>query len=103
MIILYAEDCIIISNTKEEAGAIFNDLTNKGFKITDEGPMEEYIGILITHHYNRSFRMSQPHLIDRIIYSVSGMKDTRSATTLASAGFILTTDVHGDSRKEYCN
>ena len=103
MIILYVEDCIMIFNTKEEAGAIFNDLTNKGFKITDEGTMEEYTGILITHHDDRSFRISQPHFIDRIIDSVPGMKDTRSATTPASAGVILTTDVHGDSRKEYCN
>ena len=103
MIILYVDDCIIISKTKEEADAIFADLTNKGFKMTDEGTMEEYLGILITHGEDGSFRMSQPHLIDRIIESIPGMKDARSATTPASAGVTLTKDEIGEPRKEHWN
>ena len=103
MIILYVDDCIIISKTKEEADAIFADLTNKGFKMTDEGTMEEYLGILITHGEDGSFRMSQPHLIDRIIESIPGMKDARSATTPASAGVTLTKDEIGEHCKEHWN
>ena len=29
----------------------FNDLNNKGFKMTDEGTMEEYLGILLFVNY----------------------------------------------------
>ena len=101
IIILYVDDCIIISKSKEEAGAIFEKLTSKEFKMTDERKTEEYIGILITHNDDGSLRMSQPHLIDRILYSVPGMNDARSVTTLASAGIILTKDTNSETRKEH--
>ena len=51
-------DCIIISKSKEEADTIFEKLTTKGFKMIDEGEMEEYLGILIIHNDDGSFRMS---------------------------------------------
>ena len=43
--------------------------------------------------------MFQSHLIDRIIDSVPGMKDTRSTTTPVSADFILTEDVNIEAKK----
>ena len=58
LIVLYVDDCIIMSKSKAEADKIFNDLKNKGYKMTDEGTMEEYLGILFTHHDDGSFRMS---------------------------------------------
>ena len=69
----------------------------------DEGTMEEYLDILITHHDDQSFSMSKPRLIDRIIDSILGMKDVRSTTTPASAGVILTKDVNYEVRKELWN
>ena len=38
---LYVDDYVIISKSKKEADAIFKKITSKGFKITDEGTMEE--------------------------------------------------------------
>ena len=46
---------------------MFNDLTNKCFMMTDKGTMEEYLGILMKYYDDESFRMSQPHLIERLI------------------------------------
>ena len=57
--------------------------------MTDEGNIDE------------TYRMSQPHLIDRIINSVPSMKDARSATTSAAAGIILTKDLDGEKIKEH--
>ena len=101
IIILYVDDCVIISRTGQEASAIFNKLEEKGFKLTDEGTMEEYLGIVIDHNKDGSFRMSQPYLIDRIIAAIPSMKEARSAKTPAAAGDILIKDVDGDPRKEH--
>ena len=104
LIVLYVDDCIILSRTKEEADKIFTELNNKGYKMTDEGTMEEYLGILFTHaEDNGSFRMSQPHLINRIIDFIPGMKDARRATTPAQSGEVLTKDENGELRREDWN
>ena len=39
MIVLYVDDCIIISQSKVETKNIFKDLTNTGFKMRNEGTM----------------------------------------------------------------
>ena len=80
IVVLCVDDCIILSRTKEEAEKSFIDLNNKGYTMTDEGDVEEYIGILFTNNSDVSFRMSQPHLINIFIDSIPGMKDTRRAT-----------------------
>ena len=49
MIILYVYDCIIISRNEKIANEIFQELDKRGYKLTDEGTMEEYLGIMITH------------------------------------------------------
>ena len=67
--------------------------------MTDEGSMEEYLGIMIEHNKDGSFRMSQPHLIDRIIAAVPSMAQARSVKTPASPGTVLTKDHDGENRK----
>ena len=71
--------------------------------MTDEGNMEEYLGILITHGKCKLFRMSQPFSIDRIITSIPGMTDARSACTPTVSGEVLTKDTGGEPRKEHWN
>ena len=100
IIILYVNACIILSKTKEVVDAPFSELEMRGYKLTDEGTMEEYLGIMITHNEDGSYRMSQPSLINRIIYSISGMSDAQSAKSPACSSTILTKDVDGPPRKE---
>ena len=99
VIVLYVDDCIIMSNSGKEANAVFKEINDRGYKMTDEGTMGEYLRILITHNPDGTYRMSQPHLIDSIISSIPSMKDARSATTPAAAGNILTKDLDGEKRK----
>ena len=63
--------------------------------------MEEYLCILITHNNARTYILTQPHLIDRIIKSVPSMKDAMSVTTPAAAGKILTKDLEGEKRNDH--
>ena len=103
MIILYVDDCIILSRTKEEADKFFTELDKRGYKMTDEGNMKEYLGVIITHGKYKSFKMSQPFLIDTIIASIPGMTDARSTCTPAVAGEVLNKDIGGEPRKEHWN
>ena len=40
IIIIYVDDCCIISESEEECKRIYNELEQKGFKMTDEENME---------------------------------------------------------------
>ena len=82
---------------------IFNGLKSNGFKVTDEGSMEVYLGIQIDSHDDNSFTMSQPFLIDRIIASIKGMTDAKMAKSPAVTTSVLTKDTDGNPRKEEWN
>ena len=103
MIILYVYGCISMLRTEKEANAIFTEIDGKVYKMTDEGTMEEYMGILITHNKYGTYMISQPHLIDRTINLVPSMKYARSANTPTAAGKILTKDLEGEKKKEHWN
>ena len=103
IIILYVDDCVIISKSKQQADDIFNELQKRKFKLTDEGTMEEYLGIHIDHNDDGSFRMSQSFLIERIINFIPGMAEARSAKSPACSSIVLTKDIEGEPRKEQWN
>ena len=68
--------------------------------MTNEGTMEEYLGIQIDHHNNSDFRMSQPFLIERIVDFIPGMAESNSVKTPACSSVTLTKDIEGENRKE---
>ena len=103
MIIPYTDYCIILSKSKADGNAIFKEPTKKDFKVTDDRTVEENIVILITHYDDGSFRISRPHLIERIISSISNMKHTRISINQLSVGVILTKNVEGEAHKEHWN
>ena len=57
ILILYVDDCVIVSRNKRDADNIFNDLAKRGFKLTDEGSLDEYLGISIKRNKD-SFTIS---------------------------------------------
>ena len=79
------------------------ELERQKYVLTNEGLMEEYLGIMISHNNDGSYEMSQPLLIDRIIESIPGMVDARSFKTPAYYNVVLTKNVEGESRKEQWN
>ena len=103
IIILYVDDCVIISRTKADADKIYKELERRKFKLTDEATLEEYLGLVINHNKDGSFRVSQPLLIERILGSIPGMKDARSAKSPAVSGTVLTKDEDGGKRLESWN
>ena len=103
LIVLYVDDCVIVAQNKAEGDAIYRELEQTGFSMTDEGSLEEYLGLQIEHGENGKFRVSQPMLITRIVEAIPSMKDALSSKTPASPGIILTKDIGGEPRKESWN
>ena len=103
IIVLYVDDCILISHSKAEADKIYAELERRKFKLTDEGTLEEYLGLQIKHYDDGSFRVSQPMLINRILATIPGMKEARSAKSPAISGAVLSKDEDGESRLEHWN
>ena len=103
IIIIYVDDCVIISRSEGEANEILENIKKQGLKLTDEGTMETYLGIQIEKNDEGGFIMSQPFLIDRIIASIQGMKDANLCKSPASTTVNLNKDENGESRKESWN
>ena len=68
-VLTYVDDCIIISKSKTAIDELIESLQNgeEKFILTDEGDIDKFLGIEITHFKDGSFEISQPHLINRII------------------------------------
>ena len=103
IIIMYVDDCVIITKSEGEADKIMEEIKRQGLKLTDEGTMETYLGIQIEKQEGGDFTLSQPFLIDRIIESIRGMKDANPSKTPASSTIILTKDLEGEGKKEQWN
>ena len=103
VIIIYVDDCCIISPSEGEAMKIYKSLETNGFKVTDEGSMETYLGLQIDSHDDNSFTVSQPFLVERIIESVRGMSDARIVKSPAVTTNILTKDLDGKKRNDDWN
>ena len=65
--------------------------------------VESYLGIKVDNYPNRSFGISQLHLINRIIDFVSGMKDCNPEKTPTTSSIVLTKDINVDKRNESWN
>eukprot|EP00957_Ditylum_brightwellii_P207487 15353199-Ditylum_brightwellii.AAC.1 len=100
---MYVDDCQIFANSKEEADEVVREL-KRNFDITDEGEtIEQYLGVKIDHSLDGTFRMHQPHLLNRLISTIPGIDRANEHLTPASSTSILTKDQEGEPRKETWN
>ena len=81
IILIYVDDCIILSKNKQSIIKIL-ELLRKNYTITDEGEMEEYLGIKL-ERTDDTIKMSQPLLINRIIETIPGMKKANPVFTIS--------------------
>jgi Reverse transcriptase (RNA-dependent DNA polymerase) len=93
---LYVDDAICLTPRKEQADQLIKDLEQKGYVLTDEGPLSAYLGIQVERLGNNKVSMTQPAFIERIIEQC-GLKDLRVNDTPADS--ILHRDMNGQERK----
>ena len=67
MFILYVDDGICLSPTKKDADDLIKGLKDKGYILTDEGPLAAYLGIQVEKSSDGRISLTQPGYIERVI------------------------------------
>ena len=93
IILVYVDDCIIISNKVFVIQKFISSLKagTENFVFTEEGTMDLYLGVDISLLPDKKgFTFSQPFLIDRVIQALNfDLKTTKIDTNNTPAGYSL--------------
>jgi hypothetical protein len=79
MYALYMDDLILAGPDKQEIAQIITDLKKAKLNITEEGDLEDFIGVQIDRKKDGSVHLTQPALIDQILKDLR--LDQESVTT----------------------
>jgi hypothetical protein len=79
MYALYTDDLILAGPDKQEIAQIITDLKKAKLNITEEGDLEDFIGVQIDRKKDGSVHLTQPALIDQILKDLR--LDQESVTT----------------------
>lgn len=84
VLLTYVDDCIIISPSKDTINRLIASMQSgpENFKLTDEGDVNKFLGVEITRIDDKSFELSQPFLIDRIVGFLGLCKNTSKSTQI---------------------
>jgi len=63
---VYIDDCLIIAPSKDEVLKVYTDLQAE-VEVTNEGPIDEYLGVKVERRENQMMKLSQPLLIQQIL------------------------------------
>ena len=67
MYVLYTDDSILAGPDEQEINDIIKDIKRVGLNITEEGDIQDFLGINISKSEDGRIHLSQPHLIDQIL------------------------------------
>ena len=67
MYALYTDDSILAGPSKTEIEQVIKDLKKTKLDLTEEGNLEDFLGVQIERRPDGTVHLSQPHLIDQII------------------------------------
>jgi hypothetical protein len=73
---------------------------SKKFEITDEGEIDEYLGVKVQHNDDGSFELSQPLFIEQILMALGFNECTKPKTTPALSCKILQRDEDGPDHEK---
>ena len=96
---VYTDDGIFCGPNEEEIATCMSDL-GKRFDITDEGDIDEYLGVKVTRAPDGSITLTQPHLIDSIIADLGFKENTKGKDTPAPSTASIDRDRDGIDHDE---
>jgi hypothetical protein len=97
--LLYTDDSILISPDNLEIDRAVEELA-KHFNITDQGQIDDYLGVKVERRADGSIKLSQPHLIDSILNDLKFRDEVKPKDTPAPSTIILNKDEDGDDFDE---
>ena len=65
--LVYVDDGIFLGPSDEDIRKAFDEIRNNGFNISDEGELDDYLGVKIQRGKDGHIYLTQPHLIQQII------------------------------------
>ena len=95
VVMVYVDDMLVVSPNEREIQHFIRDL-GKNYTLTDEGPVDEYLGVKIERLKDGRVRMTQPKLTDQIISDLD-MEDCSERPSPALSSKILGKDPSGKS------
>ena len=67
MYALYTDDSILAGPDEEELNKVIEQIRQAGLNITEEGNLEDFLGVNIEEKSDGTIHLTQPHLIDQIL------------------------------------
>jgi hypothetical protein len=107
-LMIYTDDGILTGDDDADIDSVIELLRlpagatseNRAFDMTDEGTLNDYLGVKVEHMKDGAIKLSQPHLIQQIIDDMGFDELTTAKPTPAAATVKLGRDVHGKPMKE---
>ena len=94
--VLYTDDSLLAGPDQDEIDQIVKDLKKANLNITDEGDIQDFLGVNISMKKDGTIHLTQPHLIDQIISDLGLTQDNvKVKETPAKSSQLLTRDVKG--------
>ena len=87
---LYTDDSILAGPDKAEIDDIIKQMETIGLNVTDEGSLEDFLGVNISTNDDGTIEMKQPHLIDQILKDLKMPNNIKGKPTPAPSSKILT-------------
>ena len=109
IVLTYIDDCIIVGPSMQKIDEFVKwmEVGPKTFTLTDQGYIDQFLGIEINHLNEMIFKISQPFMIDRIISFLNidtndfGLGTNSKSTSVGKP--LLHKDLSGNPRKENWN
>ena len=98
LLAVYIDDCILAVKEESELKKAIKEIAAK-FEITDEGEVDEYLGVKIEKQENGTIKMYQPYLIRQILEALGYNEKTKAKNTPAVSSKILHRDIGGKEMK----
>ena len=88
---LYTDDSILVGPSKNEIDEVIKQMKKINLDITDEGTLEDFLGVNIERKPNGDIHLTQPHLIDQILKDLRLDKENvKERSTPAACSKLLT-------------
>jgi uncharacterized protein YeeX (DUF496 family) len=99
MLLVYVDDAIIYSTSSKVIDKIIASL-KKDYNVTDEGEIDDYLGVNVSCPNEDTFELRQPHLIQQILDEVGMFPQSKTKDKAAPSSTILLRDLDGAPFRE---
>jgi hypothetical protein len=99
ILLVYVGDAILCGPRSKVIDDIIASL-KEGFDVTDEGEIDDYLGVKVTQPTKDTIELRQPHLIQQILDEVGMLPQSKMKDKAALSSTILCWDLDGSTFQE---